>query len=99
MAANQHDAVNTTDATPAITKPNEGSGNRLWQGIVRFLREVQIELKKTNWPTKNELTKFVIVVMVTIVVVSVYLAVSDAVVYAVFGKLFNLSASPAALPR
>jgi len=89
MAANKSDAVHTAPATTA--NPKEGSGTTMWQGISRFLREVQIELKKTNWPTRNDLTKFTIVVMVTIVVVSVYLAISDLIVASVFNRLFQFT--------
>lgn len=72
MAVNNDDAVKTTavEATPkpAVQRPNP---------VLHFLREVQTELKKTSWPTRNELTKFVIVVMIVLVSVSFYLFVCD----------------------
>lgn len=87
MTVNKDNAVHTAPA--ATAKPKEGSGSSMWQNFQRFLREVQIELKKTNWPTRNELTKFTIVVMVTIVAVSAYLFVSDLIVANLFKLAFE----------
>jgi len=42
-----------------------------------FLREVMVELKKTNWLTKNELMKSTTTVLLTIVVVSIILYIYD----------------------
>jgi len=74
MAVNKDDAMNmaATPAkeAPAIKRPNF---------IVKYLREVLAELKKTNWPTRNELTKSTLVVIITIFIVAVYLYISDAV--------------------
>ena len=95
MAAENNDTLKMTEAraTPKPEVAREGIFVRLWHGIVHFLREVQVELKKTSWPTQNELTKFTIVVMVTIVVVAVYLFVSDLIVYHITGRLFGLETS------
>jgi len=96
MAANNDNATHTaSDTQPEATVPqvpvaHANGFSRMWTAIVRFLREVRIELKKTNWPSRNELTKFSIVVIVTIVVVSVFLFVSDAVVAAITKQLFHL---------
>ena len=86
MAANNDDAVQNpapeAPQMPAVAGPHP---------IVRFLREVQAELKKTNWPTRDELTKFTVVVMITIVVVAVYLYVSDLIVAHITGPLFGIA--------
>ena len=96
MTADNDNAMNITDATPVTPqKPDASSANifvRFWQAITHFLHEVTVELKKTNWPTRNELTKFVIVVMFTIVIVSIFLFISDTVLSFLAGKLFNISA-------
>lgn len=72
MAINKDDAVNTVtaqaDAKPVVKPPHP---------IVRFLREVQAELRKTTWPTRNELTKATVVVVLTIVIVAICLFVYD----------------------
>lgn len=93
MASSKDNAMNTTDATTATPQAQAARENgfaRFWHGITRFLREVQVELKKTNWPTRDELTKFTIVVMVTIVVVSIYLFACDRVFMFISGRLFKI---------
>jgi preprotein translocase SecE subunit len=71
MAAQNDDA-----GQAAVARTGEPNA---WQRFLRFLREVQIELKKTSWPTRNELTKSVAVVLMTVVVVAAVLLVYDAV--------------------
>jgi preprotein translocase SecE subunit len=51
---------------------------------------VIIELKKTNWPTRNELTKYVVVVVATIFVVAVYLYLLDKAGQFLSTRLFNI---------
>ncbi|MHB9026475.1 MAG: preprotein translocase subunit SecE [Armatimonadota bacterium] len=73
--------MNST-AVPTMKDSTAGQPNffaHLWRSIGHFLQEVMVELKKTDWPTRNELTKFTIVVMVTIIVVAIYLFFSDKV--------------------
>lgn len=65
----------TTPDSAAAARPN--ALVRAWQGMWRFFREVRIELKKTNWPSRDELTKYVVVVLMTIFVVAVLLFVLD----------------------
>ena len=45
--------------------------------IARFFRQVRAELKKVNWPTKEELTKNTAVVVVTIVILTAFIALID----------------------
>jgi len=35
----------------------------LLQKIITFLKEVKVELKKVNWPTKQETTKYTLIVI------------------------------------
>ncbi|MDQ0300914.1 preprotein translocase subunit SecE [Salibacterium salarium] len=44
---------------------------------VRFLREVGREMKRVSWPTRKELTKYTIVVVLTIAFFVVFFAVVD----------------------
>ena len=88
MAVNEDDAVKTGTVerapvqAPAVRKPNP---------LMRFLREVQVELKKTSWPTRDELTKFTVVVMLTIVVVALFLSLSDSIAQVIAAKMFGVS--------
>ncbi|GAQ25012.1 MULTISPECIES: preprotein translocase subunit SecE [Tepidanaerobacter] len=55
------------------------------EGIIKrtgkFFREVRSELKKVTWPTKNELTTYTLVVMISVVIVSGFLWISDNIFY------------------
>ncbi|SFM38281.1 MULTISPECIES: preprotein translocase subunit SecE [Salibacterium] len=44
---------------------------------VKFLREVGKEMKRVTWPTRRELTKYTIVVLVTVVFFVIFFAVVD----------------------
>ncbi len=43
--------------------------------ISQFFRETVAELRKVNWPTREEATNLTLVVVVTIVMMSVFLGV------------------------
>ena len=51
-----------------------------------FLNEVLIELKKSSWPTRKELTNSTFVVMATILILGLFVAFADLV----FVKLIAL---------
>ena len=56
-------------------------------GVRQFLREVRLELKKVDWPTRKELITYTVVVLVTITVLTSFVFAIDWV----FAKLiFNL---------
>ena len=50
--------------------------------ITRYFRDTVAELRKVNWPTRQEATNLTIVVVVTIVAMSVFLGI---IVDGVFG--------------
>jgi|GEM_PF-263491 len=94
MAASKDNAMNMIESTTPPSRPTiarENYFSRLWHLITHFLKEVEIELRKTTWPTRDELTKFTIVVMITIIVVSVYLGLNDRVIGYIGGKLFHIA--------
>lgn len=43
--------------------------------ITRYFRDTVAELRKVNWPTRQEATNLTIVVVVTIVAMSVFLGI------------------------
>ncbi|MCK8828591.1 preprotein translocase subunit SecE [Natroniella acetigena] len=45
--------------------------------IKKFLREVKAELKKVNWPSKQEMVSYTMVVIVTVLLVSVFIGGVD----------------------
>jgi len=53
--------------------------------IANFLREVKVELGKVTWSTKNELIASTIVVIVSVIILTVFIAICDFV----FLRLIN----------
>jgi len=45
--------------------------------VRQFLREVRLELKKVDWPTRKELITYTVVVLVTIIVLTSFVAGVD----------------------
>jgi preprotein translocase subunit SecE len=57
---------------------------RAWLGAVRtFFDEVRQELKKCSWPTWGELKESTVVVVVSVVILSAFVGVSDFVLNSV----------------
>ena len=48
-----------------------------------FLMEVRNELKKSTWPTRNELLESTAVVILSVILFSVFVGVSDSLLVAV----------------
>jgi len=49
----------------------------MFKKLVKFLREVKLELKKVSWPSRREISGSTGVVIMSVVIVSVYLGVVD----------------------
>ena len=47
------------------------------RGLMRFLRDVRIELGKVTWPTRKDLVQSTIVVLVAVGIATVYTGVLD----------------------
>jgi preprotein translocase subunit SecE len=45
--------------------------------LVKFLREVKVELKKVSWPSRAEISGSTGVVIVTVIIVAIYLGIVD----------------------
>jgi preprotein translocase subunit SecE len=65
--------------TKAVVQQRRGS---------RFLNEVVAELRKVSWPTRSVLMQSTAVVIVVVAIVSIYLAVLDAVFRRLVDTLF-----------
>ena len=48
--------------------PAEGKKKRA--GVRQYLKEVRLELKKVDWPSRRELISYTVVVLVTVVVMT-----------------------------
>jgi preprotein translocase subunit SecE len=49
----------------------------MFKRLIKFLREVKLELKKVSWPSRREISGSTGVVIVTVIIVSVYLGILD----------------------
>lgn len=81
MTVNNDDALNSVAAQQPVSEQQAEQGPGPIARLKHFLREVHVELKKTNWPSRDELTKFTVVVLVTILAVTLYLYASDTVAF------------------
>ena len=45
--------------------------------IITFFKEVRLEIKKVNWPTKQETLRYTLIVIGLSVVVAAYLGIID----------------------
>jgi preprotein translocase subunit SecE len=50
-------------------------------GVVKrtgqFLRDVVSEIKRVSWPTRKELTRYSVVVVITVIFIAIYFAIID----------------------
>ena len=49
----------------------------LLEKIITFLKEVRVELKKVNWPTKNETIKYTLIIIGVSLAVAIFLGGLD----------------------
>ena len=45
--------------------------------IVQFLREVRLELRRVNWPSRREVASYSLVVLVAVSLLTLYVALLD----------------------
>jgi preprotein translocase subunit SecE len=62
-------------------------------GLIRFLRETYDELRKVVWPTPQELYRYTLVVIVTVVVIAAFIGAVDAGLQALSAKYIYVPAS------
>ena len=67
--------------------PRPGKDERT--GPVQFLREVRGELRKVAWPSRSEIVNYSIIVLITVVVLTAYIATLDYVFGEAIFKLFE----------
>jgi preprotein translocase subunit SecE len=63
----------------AEAKKEEGFFSRTWAKVKRSAREMRSELKKVVWPTKKQMIKNTIVVLVCILIVGACIWIFDAI--------------------
>lgn len=66
------------------------SASMSWTERIRtFFKEVQVEIRKVSWPTRNELRDSTIVVIATVLIVAAYVGAVDRVLGSAIGLLFR----------
>jgi preprotein translocase subunit SecE len=54
-----------------------------------FIKDVQVESKKVSWPTRNELRDSTVVVIVTCLIITAFVWLTDSVLRMTIGLLFR----------
>jgi preprotein translocase subunit SecE len=72
-------------AKPAVVTRKDGP----FQKLNRYLNEVRVELKKTTWPSKQELIASTEVVLGVVIVVGLYIALTDGLLSWITRPLFQ----------
>ena len=72
---------------PAPAAPRPTKEGRT--GPIQFLREVRAELRKVAWPTRPEIVNYSIIVLITVVILTAYIATLDFVFGEAVFKLFE----------
>ena len=68
------------DGTPAPRRPDQRPTPRAQSDRAtpaQFVREVRGELRKVAWPSREEIIRFSIIVLVTVVVLTAFVALVD----------------------
>ena len=68
----------------------EKKKRNIFKRIGNYLNEVKGELKKVTWPTKNDLYKTTIAVIVSSVIFGVYLFLVDVFFSRIINEIINL---------
>jgi len=75
-------------AGPAKPAPAKKHGS--FQKLVKYLQEVQAELKKTSWPDRPKLIASTKVVLSAVIITGLYLFVIDYVLTQVMGVIVKM---------
>jgi preprotein translocase subunit SecE len=66
-----------SSAPQAAARRAQTTEKRKRTGARQFLKEVRMELKKVDWPSRRELVSYTIVVLATLIVTTAYVAGLD----------------------
>ena len=58
--------------------------------MVKFFKEVQLEVKKVNWPTKQETLKYTLTVLGISIAIGIYLGLVDFGFTAFLNKIVSI---------
>jgi preprotein translocase subunit SecE len=63
------------------------------KGLVKFLRDVRVEMGKVTWPTRTDLAQSTLVVLVAVAIAAVYTMVLDTIFDKAIALVVNLISS------
>lgn len=63
---------------------------KMFDAVVNYLKSIKGEIKRITWPSRKELTAATIVVLITLVIVTSFLALSNFVLSGVFTKMHQM---------
>ena len=66
-----------TTAPSAAARRAQATEKRKRTSVRQFLKEVRLELKKVDWPSRRELVSYTVVVLATLIVTTLYVAGLD----------------------
>jgi preprotein translocase subunit SecE len=49
----------------------------MFKDAIRFVQEAREELRKVTWPSRDEVTSFTVIVVITVLIVSLFLWMID----------------------
>jgi preprotein translocase subunit SecE len=85
-AQNKKAVARRADAKPSRAKPQQKSQPRAKasrpaekKGLMKFLRDVRVELGKVTWPTRKDLAQSTLVVLVAVAIATAYTFALDSV--------------------
>jgi len=58
------------------------------RGITNFLKEVRLEIKKVNWPTRKETIRYTLIVIFVSIVIAIYLGGLDFIFTTIYKFIF-----------
>jgi len=61
----------------------------MWKKVKTFLTEVKVELKKVNWPSRQDTIASTGVVVVVVLVISFYLGIIDILLSRMVTSIFG----------
>jgi preprotein translocase subunit SecE len=64
-------------APSAAARRQQVAEKRKRTGVRQFIKEVRMELKKVDWPSRRELVSYTVVVLATLIVTTLYVAGLD----------------------
>ncbi|GEL07483.1 preprotein translocase subunit SecE [Salisediminibacterium halotolerans] len=56
---------------------------------IQFLKDVAAEMKRVTWPTRRELSRYTVVVVLTVAFIAVFFAISDLGISTVIDLITN----------